>query len=127
MTQIREDGKVNLTMKEVDQETGVDLNPEHTDKLADGDKRGDRKNDKMTRLAGGIKVDFEEAERRGVGAITGILLDSNESKFGVDKKTIDPMLLWEKSRFQGGGIMGMVDDPNFNNMQDMDELELEEE
>ena len=83
--------------------------------------------DRMTRLAGGIKVDFEEAKRRGIGAITGISLDSRESKYGVDKKVIDPNLLWEKSRFQGGGIMSVVDEPNLNNMQDMDELELEEE
>jgi hypothetical protein len=36
-------------------------------------------------------------------------------------------LLWEKSRFQGGGIMDLVDEPNLNEVQDMDELELEEE
>jgi len=61
---------------------------------------------------GGIKVDFKEAQKTGIGALTGILLDSTESKHGVDKKTIDSDALWLKSRFQAGGIMDLVDEPN---------------
>ena len=68
--------------------------------------------DTSQRLVGGIKVDFKEAERTGIGALTGISLNTAESKHGVDKKTIDPDALWLKSRFQGGGIMGLVDEPN---------------
>ena len=78
-------------------------------------------------LVGGIKVDFKEAEKRGIGAITGISLDSSESKYGADRKQIDPEKLWLESRFKGGGIMQMVDEPGMRQIQDMDECELEEE
>ena len=40
---------------------------------------------------------------------------------------IDPDALWLKSRFQGGGIMDLVDEPNLTQIQDMDEVELEED
>ena len=76
---------------------------------------------------GGIKVDFREAERTGIGALTGIPLDTSESKHGVDKKTIDPDALWLKSRLVGGGIMDLVDEPGLAQIQDMDEVELEED
>lgn len=33
LTAIRKDGKLNFTMKECDQDSGNDLNPERTDKL----------------------------------------------------------------------------------------------
>ena len=33
LTQIRNDGKLNFSIKEVDQNNGQDLNQEHTDKL----------------------------------------------------------------------------------------------
>jgi len=33
LTQIRKDGKLNFSIKECDQDRGVDLNPEHTEKL----------------------------------------------------------------------------------------------
>lgn len=105
-------------MKECDQDSGADINPERTDKLlkqAYGDqlvetgeldhrgqkikiKRSELK-DTSQRLVGGIKVDFKEAQRTGIGALTGISLDTAESKHGVDKKTIDPDALWLKSRF----------------------------
>lgn len=42
-------------------------------------------------------MDFEEAQRTGVGALTGIPLVSKSS--GVEKKTIDPDMLWLKTRF----------------------------
>lgn len=146
LTQIREDGKLSLSMKEVDQESGEDLNIEKTAML----KREHQMNAnemmesgaidysgntiKMPRsskdeqmLVGGIKVDFKDAERKGIGAITGISLDSTESKHGANKKQIDPDELWLKSRFQGGGIMKLVDEPSMAQVQDMDECELEEE
>ncbi len=106
------------------------MNPERTDKLikqaygnelietGEVDHRGNKikvprseLKDTSQRLVGGIKVDFKEAQRTGIGALTGISLDSTESKHGVDKKTIDPDALWLKSRFQGGGIMNLVDEP----------------
>ena len=146
LTQIREDGKLSLSMKEVDQESGDDLNIEKTamlkrehqmnanEMMESGaiDYQGNsikiprhQKDEQM--LVGGIKVDFKDAERKGIGAITGISLDSTESKHGANKKQIDPDELWLKSRFQGGGIMKLVDEPSMAQVQDMDECELEEE
>lgn len=66
------------------------------------------------RFVGGIKLDFKEAEKTGIGALTGITLDTSESKHGVDKKTIDADALWLKSRIQGGGVKDLVDDPGLN-------------
>ena len=43
LTQIREDGKLSLSMKEVDQESGEDLNTEKTAMLRR--ERGDNAND----------------------------------------------------------------------------------
>ena len=105
-------------MKECDQDRGTDLNPEHTEKLmkeAYGnelietgqlDRQGKKirvprsqYEDTSQRLVGGIKVDFKEAQRTGIGALTGIVIDSTESKHGVDKKMIDSDALWLKSRF----------------------------
>ncbi len=82
---------------------------------------------KLHTLVGGIKVDFEEAQVKGVGALTGIPLDSIESKHGPSRKTVDPDMLWLKTRFQGGGILGLVDEPGIQKVQDLDEIELEEE
>ena len=138
--------KLSLSMKEVDQESGDDLNIEKTamlkrehqmnanEMMESGaiDYQGNsikiprhQKDEQM--LVGGIKVDFKDAERKGIGAITGISLDSTESKHGANKKQIDPDELWLKSRFQGGGIMKLVDEPSMAQVQDMDECELEEE
>ena len=133
LTQIRKDGKLNFTMKECDQDSGVDLNPERTEKLmreAYGDElvetgEIDRMGNKIKvprsevkssgqRFVGGIKLDFKEAEKTGIGALTGINLDTSESKHGVDKKTIDADALWLKSRIQGGGVKDLVDDPGLN-------------
>jgi predicted RNA-binding protein with RPS1 domain len=36
---VREDGKISLSMKECDQETGIDLNPERTQNLQDNKQR----------------------------------------------------------------------------------------
>lgn len=41
------------------------------------------------------------------------------------KKEVDPEALWNKSRFQGGGIMNMIDEPNAE--IDLDEVEMVEE
>ena len=80
LTQIRNDGKLNFSIKEVDQNNGQDLNQEHTDKLiqqaygdemvetGEVDHRGQKirvprseVKDTSQRLVGGIKVDFKEA------------------------------------------------------------------
>jgi ATP-dependent RNA helicase DHX8/PRP22 len=81
----------------------------------------------VTKLVGGIKVDFEEAKQKGIGALTGIPLESKESKFGTDKKSIDPDMLWLKTRLAGSGILGLVNEPGMQKVQDYDEIELEEE
>ena len=146
LTQIREDGKLSLSMKEVDQESGDDLNTEKTAMLRRERSMNDsemvesgaidyqgnhikvpRHEQNQQMLVGGIKVDFKKAQQEGVGAITGISLDSTESKHGANKKQIDPDMLWLESRFKGGGIMKLVDEPSMAQVQDMDECELEEE
>ena len=130
-------------MKEVDQESGEDLFREKTAMLRRDqqemvntgaiDYRGNaikvakKEVDSQHMLYGGIKVDFKKAEKEGIGAITGISLDSTESKYGADKKQIDPEQLWLKSRFDGGGISKIVDEPGMGPIVDMDECELEEE
>lgn len=102
LTQIRDDGKLSFTMKEVDQESGEDLFREKTAMLRRDqeemvetgaiDYRGNaikvakKEADGQHMLVGGIKVDFKEAEKKGIGAITGISLDTTESKYGADKK-----------------------------------------
>ena len=35
---VRDDGKLSFSMKECDQESGTDLNPEHTHQLQDKDE-----------------------------------------------------------------------------------------
>ena len=117
LTQIRDDGKLSFSIKECDQESGVDLNPEKTEQYKSQDSKEvemidtgaiDYKGDtikvpkqqyKLHTLVSGIKVDFEEAQVKGVGALTGIPLDSIESKHGPSRKTIDPDMLWLKTRF----------------------------
>ena len=37
LTQIRDDGKLSLSMKECDQYTGIDLNPERTKQIISGE------------------------------------------------------------------------------------------
>jgi len=126
LTQIREDGKLSFSMKECEQETGADLNPEKTEQYKTGNEKVelidtgaiDYKGEtikvpkpKTTKLVGGITVNFEEAQAKGIGAITGIPLESKESKFGTNRKQIDPDMLWLKTRLEGGGILGMVDEP----------------
>ena len=41
----------------------------------------------------------EQDAEGGFGKLTGILLDSSESRHGGSKKVIDPEMLWLKSRF----------------------------
>ena len=41
----------------------------------------------------------EQGADKSFGNLTGILLDSSESKHGGSKKVIDPEELWLKSRF----------------------------
>jgi hypothetical protein len=72
-------------------------------------------------------VDFEEAQLKGVGALTGIPLTSAESKYGPEKKAIDPDMMWLKTRLEGGGILGLINEPGIQKVQDLDEIELEEE
>ena len=72
-------------------------------------------------------MDFEEAQLKGVGALTGIPLTSAESKYGPEKKAIDPDMMWLKTRLEGGGILGLINEPGIQNVQDLDEIELEEE
>ena len=101
-------------MKEVDQESGEDLNTEKTAMLKRErqlnenemvetgaiDYKGNqikvprRELESQQTTIAGIKVDFKEAERKGIGAITGISLDSTESKYSSNKKQIDPDMLW---------------------------------
>jgi hypothetical protein len=38
-------------------------------------------------------------------------LKSAESKYGSEKKAIDPDMMWLKTRLEGGGILGMVNEP----------------
>jgi hypothetical protein len=56
--------------------------------------------------------------------LTGIILDVSESQNRL-KKQIDPDALWLKSRFEGGGIIKMIDEPNID--VDLDEIELDEQ
>lgn len=56
--------------------------------------------------------------------MSGILLDTSESQNRL-KKQIDPDALWLKSRFEGGGIIKMIDEPNID--VDLDEIELDEQ
>jgi len=73
LTQIRDDGKLSFSMKECDQESGVDLNPDRTDVYKADDSKVemidtgaiDYKGETIkvpkappTKLVGGIKVDF---------------------------------------------------------------------
>ena len=74
-----------------------------------------------------FSYDMQEAQKSGVGALTGISLESSESKHGTSKKQIDPDFLWLKSRFEGGGVMDMMDKKEVVDIQDLDEVELEEE
>ncbi len=70
-------------------------------------------------------IQQQNVKREGFGSITGILLDSSESKLGGNqKRAIDPDALWLKSRLQGSGIIKMVED--VENV-DLDEIEMEEE
>jgi len=74
-----------------------------------------------------IDYDLDKAKESGIGALTGISIESAESKHGTSKKEIDPDFLWLKSRFEGGGVMNMMEEKEAVDMQDLDEVELEEE
>jgi hypothetical protein len=71
----------------------------------------------------------KDAVEPGYGRLTGILIECSEGKHGAtsSNRTIDADLLWMKSRFEGGGIMKMVDEPNIKKIDDVDEIELDEE
>jgi len=38
-------------------------------------------------------------------------LISVDSKYGPEKKAIDPDMMWLRTRLEGGGILGMVNEP----------------
>ena len=63
-----------------------------------------------------------DAVEPGHGRLTGILIETTEGKHGANSsnRTIDADLLWMKSRFEGGGIMQMVDEPDIKKIDDVD-------
>lgn len=122
VTDLREDGKISLSCKEIDQESGKDLNPERTQSMQQQSTQPSMKSHYDRRIIESIQ---SQNQKVGHGSITGILLDASESQ-KTGKKEIDPEALWLKTRIAAGGIKDIIDDPSMQDV-DLDEVELIEE
>lgn len=140
-------------MKECDQYSGLDLNPERTRILqheaqqkASGKDTAKEEDEYM--VTGEVNHKGEvvrvrkprEQQKQSLvtaakhdptqlfGTITGILLDTSESTKGKNgKNRIASPDLWEFTRLQGAGVLNVIEDENIQRLQQNLETELDEE
>ena len=91
---ISEEGKISLSMKEVDQFTG-----------------NQKQNDKEKEYKFNPIKPIETIRKR-FGEITGILLDTDHTK--QNKKRIGSPELWERNQMKHGNVLDIVDDPFYD-------------
>lgn len=138
------DNKISLSMKEVDQVTGRDLNPLHTDELLSGDrgkilepKEKSRRlnptrpggNDDRDRNLTGFGNDVDRHYHKHE-SITGIKPEvfSDLDKKDVTKKRLASPDLWEMTRLKGGQVLDKDDTLNMDGVvaDNLDELDEED-
>jgi ATP-dependent RNA helicase DHX8/PRP22 len=123
---VKEDGKISLSMKEVDQVTGRDLNPIHTEELLTGKKadrsRYDEDDSRKHNLVRALQRDSQR-----VGSITGIKIDTNDAGDNK-KKRLDSPDMWELTRLRGGQVMDKDEELGIQGAiaENLDELDEED-
>ncbi|CAI2371503.1 unnamed protein product [Moneuplotes crassus] len=125
---IKEDGKISLSMKEVDQVTGRDLNPAHTEELVTG-----KEQDPLEQLH--ERGHYRNPVRPKYGDapsgpnITGITNDINDTG-DVKRVRRNSNDMWEITRLQGGQVMDKDNDLQIDrtvpeNLEELDEEDQE--
>jgi ATP-dependent RNA helicase DHX8/PRP22 len=119
------DNKISLSMKEVEQVTGRDLNPKHTEELRTpmGENRS-YKNYRGTRNINAVKPIIKEGKL--FGGLTGIKIDDDNNQGPVKRLTSPDK--WELSRLKAGHVIDKEDEMNIegNLAENLDELDEDE-
>lgn len=142
LIEVREDGKMSFAMKDCDQHSGIDLNPDrdfNSFNKHKGSKQNQNDNDIV--IPGSINYKGEQVKmsqnprfvesassNNKFGSITGIFLETEDSQKKMNAKNrIASPDLWEYSRLKGGNVLNLIEDKNIEGIQNAMEHEFDEE